>query len=191
MMTRRLCALLMPLMLVLLAGLPASAEAATRSASACRGADATPNGRNAARLRAATLCLVNRERTKRGRAKLRRNRKLERVAERYAERMVDEGFFAHVSPEGSTLTQRISRTSYLGGSLKSWSLGENIAWGKGRSGSPRRIVAGWMASSGHRSNVLNRQFREAGFGVVAGAPGTVVRGGATTYTNTFGRRVRR
>ncbi len=190
-MTRRVFALLTPLLLaLLLLGSAANADAATsssRKAGSCEGTDAVATGRNASRLRAATLCLVNRERSKRGLPKLNRNRKLERAASRYAKRMVVEGFFGHVSPDGGTLTDRVTRSRYLKGSLKRWSLGENIAWGEGRLGTPRSIVAGWMRSSAHRSNILDRRFREAGFGVATGVPGASV--SRTTYANDFGQRV--
>ncbi len=193
-MTHRLCALLTPLLLALLLCSATNADAATgsaRKASTCKDAGAVPTGRTTSRIRAATLCLVNRERTKLGLSKLKRNRKLERVASRYTTRMVNEEFFSHVSPDGGTLTDRITRTSYLGGSLRRWSLGENIAWGTGRFGTPKSIVAGWMRSAAHRRNILNRRFREAGFGVTAGIPSSGSSSSATTYANVFGQRVRR
>ena len=193
-MSHRICTLLMPLLLALLVGSVAPADAASgtaRGAGACKDATTVPSSSNTSRIRAATLCLVNRERTERGRSKLSRDRKLERVASKYTSLMVREEFFDHVSPGGGTLSSRISRSSYLNGSLERWSVGENIAWGTGRLATPSAVVDGWMKSPGHRRNILDRRFREAGFGVVAGGPAATVHGDAATYTNVFGQRVER
>jgi uncharacterized protein YkwD len=40
--------------------------------------------------------------------------------------------------------------------------GENIAWNQR---SEQEVVTGWMNSSGHRANILNRSFNRVGFGV--------------------------
>lgn len=64
--------------------------------------------------------------------------------------------------------------------------GENIAWGSGSRGSPKSIFRSWMKTRGHRSNILNRRFREIGVGVETGTfKGTR---GATVYTVDFGTR---
>ncbi|MBA2349801.1 MAG: CAP domain-containing protein [Solirubrobacterales bacterium] len=191
----RLITLLAPVLLALLLGSGATANASSGAASGTAScgsyADKIPTSRNRSQVRMATLCLVNRERMKRGRVKLRRNRTLEGVAARYTKRMIAEEFFDHVSPDGSTLADRVKRTSYIRGTLKRWSLGENIAWGTGHLSTPRSIVAGWMKSSGHRDNILRRGFREAGFGVIAAVPDSSVGGRAATFTNVFGARVHR
>jgi uncharacterized protein YkwD len=46
--------------------------------------------------------------------------------------------------------------------------GENIALGSGSKGSPESIFKSWMKSRGHRSNILNRRFREVGIGIATG-----------------------
>jgi uncharacterized protein YkwD len=54
---------------------------------------------------------------------------------------------------------------------------------------PREVVAAWMASKGHRANVLRRSFREIGIGIEIGTPvelGPAVSG--ATYTADFGVR---
>lgn len=157
----------------------------------CRDADTVPTSRNATRIRRATLCLVNLERTARGRKALKTQRNLTRAATRYAKLMVRQKFFDHVSPSGSTLTKRVRSAGYLRGRWRRWSAGENLAWGTGSLATPTEIVEGWMNSPSHRRNILNRNFREAGFGVRAKTPGKRVRGAAATYVNVFGRRVRR
>jgi uncharacterized protein YkwD len=160
-------------------------------AGACADANLNPSEENRARLAKATLCLVNKERTKRGRVRLKANSTLARVASTYARQMVAGGFFDHVSPAGTTLVERVRRTSYLR-DVSSWSIGENLAWGTGRLGTPAETVRAWMESPGHRRNILEPRFREIGIGVKIGVPVRVngASGGAT-YTHVFGRRVKR
>jgi uncharacterized protein YkwD len=165
---------------------PSAAEARP----ACKGAHVAPTARNAAAVAHATLCLLNRQRARRGLPRLRQQRSLTHAATLYARLMVRQGFFDHVSPSGSTLTQRIRRTNYLRG-VRGWSIGENLAWGAGSAGTPARIVVAWMHSPGHRRNILDRNFREIGIGVAPGAPrgaGASVAGG--TYATEFGARSR-
>ena len=160
------------------------------AAASCAGAHAAPSTHNAAAVRHATLCLLNRQRARHGLPRLRQQRALTRAASAYARLMVRQGFFDHVSPAGSTMTQRIKRTNYLRG-VRGWSIGENLAWGAGSAGTPAKIVGAWMRSPGHRRNILDGSFREIGIGVAAGAPrgaGASVAGG--TYATEFGVRSR-
>jgi len=163
---------------------PATSPAAAPAKQPCRGAGITPTVHNAAAVRHATLCLLNRQRARRGLPRLHARRPLTAAATRYSRLMVTQGFFAHVSPGGSTMVQRIRHTSYLRGA-RGWSLGENLAWGSGASATPARIVDAWMHSAGHRRNILDRKFRHIGIGVALGVPGH--RAGAT-YTTEFGSR---
>jgi uncharacterized protein YkwD len=170
-------------------GVLAVPNAAT-AAPSCAGAHVAPTAHNAATIRHATLCLLNRQRARHGLPRLRRQGSLTHAASAYARLMVRQGFFNHVSPGGSTMTQRIKRTKYLRG-VRGWSIGENLAWGAGAAGTPARIVRAWMRSPGHRRNILDRGFREIGIGIAAGAPrgaGAAVAGG--TYATEFGVRSR-
>jgi len=172
--------------LVLATAVPAAAAAAADEP--CADAKLTPDRDSLDRARAATLCLLNAERAKRDLAPLRDNEQLSRAARAYSSRMVCERFFAHVCPEGSTLSKRVRRgTRYLTGAVRNWSLGENLAWGTRSLSTPRATVEAWMRSSGHRRNILNARFRDIGIGVVAGAPARVS-GAAATYTTDFGFR---
>ncbi|MEA2179017.1 MAG: hypothetical protein QOG77_2314, partial [Solirubrobacteraceae bacterium] len=166
-----------------------AALAAPALASACAGADVTPSSKNVTTARAATLCLLNEQRKAHGLGRLRAHRMLQSAAQRYAGQMVKGRFFDHVSPTGSTLEQRIrENTRYLAGALR-YDIGENIAWGQGALAKPRAIVSAWMASPGHRANILRAAFREIGIGIAPGAPVAGLRGDqAVTYTNEFGAR---
>jgi uncharacterized protein YkwD len=166
---------------VMLLSLPASSNAATRS---CAGANLKPSAASAAAVRHATVCLLNRQRTRHGLPRFHVHRSLTNAASKYAQLMVRQRFFDHVSPAGTTMAQRIKRTHYLS-HAQGWSLGENIAWGQGALATPKQIVNAWMHSAGHRRNILDRSFREIGIGVALGAPNGTA---GATYVNEFGRR---
>jgi uncharacterized protein YkwD len=170
-------------------GLGIVAPAATAAADEpCADATLTPRRDNLERTRAATLCLLNAERAQRDLGPLHANDQLERAAQAFSGRMVRERFFAHVSPGGSTLESRVRRgTRYLTGSVRGWSLGENLAWGSLSLSTPRATVRAWMHSTGHRRNILNGRFRDIGIGVAPGAPAPA-EGTAATYTTDFGYR---
>jgi uncharacterized protein YkwD len=166
--------------------LPAAASAA----APCADAGVIPTAANLASAKQATLCLLNAERTARGLSRLTSNAQLGKAAQGYSANMVRQQFFDHTSPAGVSLNTRVRRgTTYLRGNLRSWSLGENIGWGSGELATPTRIVRSWMASSGHRRNILDRGFRHIGIGVASGAPDDVVVPSAATYTTDFGSRV--
>jgi len=183
----RIATLLSPALVACIAlALPASASAA----APCANTDLVPSAANIAAVKQATLCLLNAERTSRSLSKLTSNGQLGKAAQSFSSTMVRQRFFDHVSPSGSTLDNRVRRgTSYLRGPVRSWSLGENIAWGSGELASPNEIVDSWMNSSGHRRNILDRRFRHIGIGVAAGAPDDVRGQPAATYTTDFGARV--
>jgi uncharacterized protein YkwD len=155
-------------------------------AQGCANADLNPTAGNVGKVQDATLCLINEERTSRGRPRLRASSILDEVAARYAHKMVAQSFFSHVSPGGSTFDQRIRGAGYLRGA-RGWTLGENLAWGTGALSTPRAIVRAWMHSPDHRRNLLDAAFRDTGLGVSAGAPVGGLGDGAT-YANEFGKR---
>jgi uncharacterized protein YkwD len=55
--------------------------------------------------------------------------------------------------------------------VRARAIGENVAWGAGGTVHARVVVAQWMGSSWHRTNLLSREFRRIGIGVVAGSFG--------------------
>jgi uncharacterized protein YkwD len=144
---------------------------------------ATP-GSSLRAARHSTLCLLNRERRKRHLHRLRFNHKLAVAGLRHARDMVDNQYFSHDAPSGQDFVQRILDTDYVPASA-SWTLGENLAWGDRRMASPREIVRAWMASPGHRANILKPRFREIGIAIVIGAPVHGV-ASAATYATEFG-----
>ena len=160
--------------------------AAGSAHAACANADLMPGKANAAKVRHATLCLLNRQRRAHGEHKLVGSRRLRHAAARYARTMVRHRFFAHQAPTGSTPLSRIRHTHYLRGA-RFWTIGENLAWGTGVLATPRATVRAWMHSPEHRANILNRTYREIGIGIATGAPvrGFAASAGAT-YATDFG-----
>jgi uncharacterized protein YkwD len=152
---------------------PAAISSPSAAARRCRGAGARPSRARRSTLRAAILCLVNRERARRGIRPLRRHRRLGRAAARHARDMVRHRYFAHQRAGGPDLGTRLARAGWRGSAA-----GETIAYGCGGSGTPRAAVRGWMASPGHNAILLSGHYGLAGPGVAKRAP-VSCRGGAT------------
>ncbi|QKW54627.1 CAP domain-containing protein [Streptomyces buecherae] len=109
------------------------------------------------------LALVNDERADAGCRPLTANGTLNRVADTYAGVMADTQRLSHTGPDGSTVGDRVTRSGYT------WSsVGENIARGQADA---EAVVDAWMASPGHRANILNCSFRDMGIGVDQGSGG--------------------
>jgi uncharacterized protein YkwD len=82
---------------------------------------------------------------------------LDNAAELHATNMANRNFHMHCDPD--TLTQPGERMIAAG---YAWvSASENIAAGYT---SPAAVMGGWMASSGHRANILSTSQREIGLG---------------------------
>jgi hypothetical protein len=167
-----------------LAALALGAPSAARAAD-CPGADAVPAADNLVLVGRATLCLVNDQRTSHGRRALTTNAALTTASSAYSQRMVQQAFFAHESPDGGNLVARLKGARYLTGG-DDWVVGENIGWGQGPLATPQSMVTAWMNSAGHRANILSREYREIGFGLALGAPADSTWG--ATYTTDFGDR---
>ncbi len=131
----------------------------------CRDANLSPSSTNVAQVRAATLCLVNRERARHGERSLYWNDKLIRAAQAHTESMAFGGYFAHVGSNGSTPLARMRRFGYARNAHAGFEVGENIGFGSLWLGTHRAVVAAWMASPGHRANILDGHYRETGIGV--------------------------
>lgn len=156
------------------------------ASSACAYADTRPGDASETALGKSAVCLVNKQRARRGLRKLRLNGRLSAAARRHTVDMVRRNYFGHVSKSGTDVVDRLSSLGYMRGA-RSWTVGENLAWGSGTRSTPREIVVAWMNSAGHRANILQRRFREIGIGVVFEAPRNTS-GVAATYTTTFGAR---
>ena len=162
--------------------LPAAALA---NCGAAADREPSQSGESIGAAKRATLCLLNTERREHGLGRLRSNRRLAVAGTRHARDMVHRHYFSHDAPSGQDFADRIMKTDYVPANA-AWNLGENLAWGRGDGGTPRAIVRAWMASPGHKANILSAKFREIGIGIVVGAP-VPGAANAVTYATEFGR----
>jgi uncharacterized protein YkwD len=160
---------------------------AAAKSDSCPGASLTPEEGNLETIRAATLCLVNRERAANGEGALQPNAQLQQAAQGHSESMAQEDYFEHTSPNGDTPLSRMRAAGYIFSSQVGYEVGENIGWGTLWLATPNAIVAAWMASPGHRANILDAHFHDTAVGVSPHAPSSLAHGQAgAIYTQDFG-----
>jgi uncharacterized protein YkwD len=116
---------------------------------------------------------VNATRVSHGLQPLQLDAGLERAARSHSLEMLHENVFGHGDFPG-----RMSAFHLRG------TLGENLAWGSGPYGRAQTIVEMWLASPGHRANLLRPGFRRIGLGIASGA--FQGQAGATVVTADFG-----
>ncbi len=103
---------------------------------------------------------VNERRRQHGLAPLESRDDLGAVARDYSQRMLEEGFFDHVAPDGSTVADRV-----LDAGIIFTAVGENLYLGDGPIDHVEVSVTGWMESPGHRENILREAFTQTGVGM--------------------------
>jgi len=135
-------------------------------------------------VRSALRCLVNVTRARHGLPALRSSARLNAAADSFSADMVTRGYFAHVTPEGRSVTDRVRATGYLGRS-EDWALGEDIGWGTGSASTPDSIFRAFMNSPPHRRVILSRDYRQIGVGVAPGVP-VAGQGAGSTFVLDFG-----
>ncbi|MBV9132364.1 MAG: CAP domain-containing protein [Chloroflexi bacterium] len=137
-------------------------------------AGAEPADSNSFALR--VLELTNAERQSAGLTPLTLNSQLTDSAQTYSQVLASSGCFDHTCGPVPNFADRDGQAGYTG-----WSnLGENIAGGYS---TPEAVVAGWMASPGHRENILSPEFTEIGIGIASGSGQF-----GTYWTQEFGTR---
>jgi uncharacterized protein YkwD len=161
-----------------------------RRRRACANTGLTPSWQDLQLIRAATLCLINRERVTRGEAPLRPNAHLRHAAQGHSDSMSVDDYFEHYGgggPGGGSPLSRMRAAGYISSSRVGFEIGENIAWGTRAMSTPRAIVAAWMASPPHRANILDSSYRETGIGVSPKPPAAFAEGQpGAIYTQDFG-----
>jgi len=104
-----------------------------------------------------------------GRAQsLKWNESLAAVARAHSRKMLEQRFFAHVDPDGTTLSTRLNEAGIL------WQVaGENIAI----YGTVRGAQAAFMNEPrfqhNHRANILNANYTDVGIGIVKASDGSL------------------
>lgn len=104
--------------------------------------------------------LISRERSRRGLGKLRISNTLSAAAQRHANDMSRGDFFSHSGSDGRTVGKRVATYGYG----HCW-VAENISWNRS---TEAEVFARWMASPGHRRNMLAREPTEYGLAVAGG-----------------------
>ncbi|MDP9478741.1 MAG: CAP domain-containing protein [Actinomycetota bacterium] len=160
---------------------PSPAEAALVSVKTCGGDTIDLDS-----IEKRTLDLHNETRVANGLPAFCVQPKLTNAARAHSQEMLDKDYFSHNSYDGETFGARLKRFGYTSSGYSYYTVGENIAWGSGSYGSPDAIFKGWMNSTGHKANILNKNFREIGIGARTGTYKTYA--GATIYTVDFGTR---
>lgn len=104
--------------------------------------------------------LTNEQRTRNGLPPLRFSPALAAAAARKGENMFAEDYWAHVSPTGKDPWFWINQSGY-----NYVFAGENLAKDFVE---PHSVVSAWMASPSHRTNILNKKYKDVGIAVLDG-----------------------
>ncbi len=131
-----------------------------------------PAAGEAAAVSARVLELVNAARAKKRRCGLKRfdaapplaaSAGLQAAASAHAGDMARRGVMGHAGGDGSTPADRATRAGYA------WrTVGENVATGQS---TPEQVVAEWLGSPRHCSNIMDADFTEMGVAVASSATG--------------------
>lgn len=134
------------------------------------------------------LVELNAVRRQHGLAPLRLAPSLGAAADFHSRTMGQHGFFGHDSRNGAQFWERVKRF-YGAKGYNSWSVGENLLWASPTPDAAEAIRL-WMASPGHRKNILTARWREVGLSAVAvtNAPGVFGNRDVTIITTEFGVR---
>jgi uncharacterized protein YkwD len=111
-------------------------------------------------VRADMIRRVNGARAAKGLPPLLENPSLDAAAQRHAEDMIRRSYYAHESPEGATVMERVRSVGYAAAAV-----GENIAEGQS---TVAEVFDGWMKSPRHREHILSFTLREIGVGMAFG-----------------------
>lgn len=123
------------------------------------------------------LSMTNKKRAENGLPPVQLNSSLSRAASEKAYDMFAKNYWAHNSPEGTTpwVFVKSSGYDYL-------YAGENLARGFTTSAD---VVDAWMASPGHRENMLSPNYDDVGFAVL---PGTLTGDETVLVVEMFGQK---
>lgn len=188
---------LAPLVLLFVAGCGPVAEAPARGPSAGASVDGVPQVA-AATVEARVHARTNEARRREGVGAVAADAALARVARRHSADMAARGFFDHAAPDGSDVNARAARDGLTcrvhAGDRTLVGFAENLAqvWTYGRWRETRSVagvrrtyearsadevaaqtVDGWLASPGHRRNLLAPPATREGVGVTVRPDGAV------------------
>ncbi len=108
------------------------------------------------------ISLTNKNRADNGNhPPLKENKKLDKSAQMKVDDMFTKQYFEHVSPSGVGVSDLGDKVSY-----EYIIIGENLALGNFKDA--ESLLSAWMASPGHRANILNDKYTEIGVAVGRG-----------------------
>jgi len=125
-------------------------------------------------IEASVINLTNAQRLANGCGAMHTDNRLTAAALVHSSDMATHNYFDHTGSDGSSFVTRESGAGYASTNAAA----ENIAWGYP---SAQAVVAAWMASPGHRANILNCANVAVGVGLAKKADGTAY------WTQDFGR----
>jgi uncharacterized protein YkwD len=132
-----------------------------------------------ARIAAEMLAQVNEVRRGEGLRPLAASPVLDRISQAHAEDMLARSYVGHRTPEGLGPSDRAAAGGYPSG------IGENIVAGRF---SVEQALEAWLASPGHRRNILDPGIHEMGLGLAVGAGYDAAPGGyEVIWVQSFGR----
>lgn len=108
--------------------------------------------------------LLNADRAANGLPALKLNTSLVKLAENYAQDMINRKYFSHYNPEGQSPFDRMQQAG-----ISYRAAGENLAINT----SVTAAEKAFMNSAGHRANILNPNYTEVGVGVRTSSSGSV------------------
>ena len=157
-----------------LAGLAAVAAAAcvlpaSAAAQDCPGASVQPTPDDLGTVRAAIVCLINRERAAAGRGALAQHAKLETSATGHSTDMVASRYLAHERDGRPTLLERVTAAGYFRGVVGAL-YSENVGAAPQGAASAETLVSAWLGSPSHRANILYPGVSEIGIGIAFAPP---------------------
>jgi uncharacterized protein YkwD len=138
----------------------------------------------------AVFCLLDRERQTQGVPAFNRSSQLNQSASFQSADMVAYHYFEHDHPGRPSLLNRILWTGYFEGATTGL-YAENLANGPQQTTTPTVLVAAWMDSPDHRSNILDPRLHDVGLGASLAPPDAAFYPDrpAIVITSDFGMRV--
>lgn len=134
-------------------------------------------------LERALLTRVNATRASHGLRPLALSGELQSAAVFHSRSMLEGGFFAHESRDGSPFDTRVRRFYPIAG-YGVWSAGENLLYSTADL-DPAGAIKAWLESPAHRDNLLNPKWREVGIGSLHAAAADGTFGGQPTWVITM------
>ncbi len=113
---------------------------------------------------------------------------LQQAATAHSQSMLQDGYFAHESVNGTSFVARVKRF-YSPSGYNAWSAGENLLYNTAEMDAATAIAA-WLGSPPHRENMLGPRWREVGIASLHASSAGGMFGGEPTWVITmdFGAR---